>query len=306
MPIVKEAKNFIILIGDGMGVYQTRLFEAMENNRKYSDGEDIFYGYYLPYFAYSRTNSLSGTTDSAAGSTALATGYKTKNRYVGIDINREELQSITELAASLGKSTAIMSTTSETNATPAGFSAHVIDRGYEDDIAADQAAMKESLGTIFCCGDHPLNRSGIKTVEKNIIAHLDTLDNNEDGFFLMYEEGHIDINAAQNLIDETFKCVIRFNQIIATFMEYAYYHPETAVIITADHETGDLKPNANGEYEFGTTDHTSDNVPVFVHGYGMEIFDGKTIENVQIPKTLAAFMGVDDFGDQTAYPSLKE
>ena len=31
-PIVKEAKNFIMLIGDGMGVYQTKIFEYMENN----------------------------------------------------------------------------------------------------------------------------------------------------------------------------------------------------------------------------------------------------------------------------------
>ena len=305
-PIVKEAKNFIILIGDGMGVYQTRLFEALTNNRDFSDGEDIFYGYYLPYLAYSRTDSLSGTTDSAAGATALATGYKTQNRYVGIDINHNELQSITELAASLGKSTAVMSTTSASNATPACFSAHALDRNNEADIEADQAAMAESLGTIFYCGNNRMNKSGITLIENNIVNILNKLDNDEDGFFLMYEEGHIDKYAAQNLMSNTFDCVIRFNQIIAIFMEYAYYNPETVVIITADHETGDLKPNSNGEYEFGTTDHTSDNVPVFVHGYGMEIFDGKIVENVQIPKTIAAFMGVDDFGDQTAYPSLKE
>ena len=151
-----------------------------------------------------------------------------------------------------------------------------------------------------------MTKAGINTVEKNINAHLDTLDNDEDGFFLMYEEGHIDVNSHSNLLDDTFSCLIRFNQIIATFMEYAYYNPETAVIITADHETGDLKPNSNGEFVYGSEGHTSADVPVFVHGYGMDIFDDKTIENVQIPKTIAAFMGVDDFGDQTAYPSLKE
>ena len=48
-PIVKEAKNFILLIGDGMGVYQTRLFEYLENNCEYSDGESLFYGYMFPY-----------------------------------------------------------------------------------------------------------------------------------------------------------------------------------------------------------------------------------------------------------------
>ena len=48
-PIVKEAKNYILLIGDGMGVNQTRLFDYMENNIEYGDGEDLFYGYLLPY-----------------------------------------------------------------------------------------------------------------------------------------------------------------------------------------------------------------------------------------------------------------
>ena len=29
-PIVKEAKNYILLIGDGMGVYQTKIFDYMD------------------------------------------------------------------------------------------------------------------------------------------------------------------------------------------------------------------------------------------------------------------------------------
>ena len=47
-PIVEKAKNYIVLIGDGMGVYQTRLFDVKTNNINYSDGESMFYGYYLP------------------------------------------------------------------------------------------------------------------------------------------------------------------------------------------------------------------------------------------------------------------
>ena len=90
-PIVKEARNFIMLIGDGMGVYQTKLFDYMTDRADFSDGEDEFYGYMLPYRGFSRTNSYSGTTDSAAGGTALATGYKTINGYVGIDKNGKEL-----------------------------------------------------------------------------------------------------------------------------------------------------------------------------------------------------------------------
>ena len=44
-PIVKEAKNYIMLIGDGMGLYQTKLFDYLTDVSGYSDGEDTFYGY---------------------------------------------------------------------------------------------------------------------------------------------------------------------------------------------------------------------------------------------------------------------
>ena len=60
----------------------------------------------------------------------------------------------------------------------------------------------------------------------------------------------------------------------------------------------------NGTYIYTSTDHTSKDVPVFAYGYQAELFNGKTIENVQIPMTIASFMGVDDFGDQTQYKAL--
>ena len=129
-PITKEAKNFILLIGDGMGVYQTQLFDYMgdfasyNDGDDYSDGEDFFYGYMLPYLGYARTSSYTGVTDSAAAGTALATGYKTENKHIGMDRDDNELKSLTELAGELGKATAVMSTEVSTGATPSTFSAH--------------------------------------------------------------------------------------------------------------------------------------------------------------------------------------
>ena len=40
-PIVKEAKNFILLIGDGMGVFQTKMPEIYEAECDFSDGYDV-------------------------------------------------------------------------------------------------------------------------------------------------------------------------------------------------------------------------------------------------------------------------
>jgi hypothetical protein len=125
-PITEKANNFIYLIGDGMGPNQTKLLEeySIGELAEDSDNEDIFYGYYLPYQGVIHTDSLSGVTDSAAGATALACGYKTINGYVGQNQYGEPVQSLTELAISLGKATAILSSDLQTGATPSGFSAH--------------------------------------------------------------------------------------------------------------------------------------------------------------------------------------
>ena len=114
------------------------------------------------------------------------------------------------------------------------------------------------------------------------------------------------LGSHNNNMENTFEALVRFNQVIARFMEYAYYNPDTAVIITADHETGSLAPGSNGEYAYGSDEHSGADVPAFAHGYGMSVFNGETVENVQIPKTFAALMGVKDFGDQSSYPSLVE
>ena len=308
-PIVKEAKNFIFLIGDGMGVNQTKLFElfSAEKLKAYSDGETAFYGYMFPYAGFARTNSLSGVTDSAAGGTALATGYKTENGYVGKDSKKNDVKSLTEYAIELGKATAVMSTEVLTGATPAAFSAHTVSREYSDDITACQDALKKNHGTLVL-GDYgsDFTEGVIKDrMEKDIRDTLDTLSQNENGFFMMYEEAYIDKHCHNNKSKDTFLTVLRFNQAIGCFMEFAFYNPETFVIITADHETGGLERNKNGRLMFNSADHTGVDVPVFAYGQGAEVFHGVTVENIQIPKTIAKMWGVELTGYQNdKYPAL--
>ena len=297
-PIVKEAKNFILLIGDGMGVYQTQLFDYLEDTSGYSDGETEFYGYMFPYQGFSRTSSFSGVTDSAAGGTALATGYKTYNEHVGLDKDGNRIQSLTELAAELGKATAVMSTENNTGATPASFSAHAPNRDNSTNILADQVALTMTYGTIFDCGYDYYTARYIKVIENHITDTLTKLDADEDGFFLMYEEAHIDKKSHKNDMETTFLALIRFNQAIARFMEYAFYNPDTAVLITADHETGGLRPDEDGKLSYSTTNHTSDDVPIFAWGEGFESLDGATVENIDIAKTFAHLLGNDTFGDR--------
>ena len=303
-PIVKEAKNYIMLIGDGMGINQTKMFQYLENDIEYSDGEDVFYGYYLPYQGYSRTKSLSGVTDSAAGGTALSCGLKTINGNIGRDKDLNDVQSLTELASTLGMATGVMSTEVKTGATPASFSAHADNRNSTAEILMNQTQGSEIYGTIVDCNYNYYTDKYVREIEKKINNMLDTLDNDEDGFFLMYEEAHIDKHCHNNELDNAYQAVVRFNQAIGIFMEYAFYNPDTFIIITADHETGDLFPNNDGVLEYHSGDHTANNVPVFAYGYGAELFGDQKIENIQIPQTIASFWGVYDFGDQSEFTYL--
>lgn len=304
-PIVKEAKNFILLIGDGMGFNQTKLFKQMKNDVEYGDGEDTFYGYLLPYQGASRTDSLSGTTDSAAGGTALSCGIKTLNKHVGVNENGEAVKNMTELAYDLGMNAGVMSTEVETGATPSTFYAHVESRNDKAGIIAHGLEAYLNYGTVIECGyDYYTKNDVNKILERYIDDTLEELSDNENGFFLMYEEAYIDKHCDDMDITNTFKAMVRFNQAIGRFMEFTFYNPDTFILITADHETGDLQYDDNGVLEFNTTEHTSQNVPIFAYGMGAELFDGVEIENIQISHTIAALMGYDNHGDQSVYQSL--
>lgn len=302
-PIVKEAKNFIFLIGDGMGQNHTAVPERYDGTiiTPYSDGENLFYGKLLPHCGTVSTDSLSGTTDSAASATALATGHKTENRRIGRDRDGNDLLSLTELAGSLGMNTAVMSTETTTGATPAAFSSHAKDRNDTADIQTGQNALKAKYKTQILEIQDLYTAGGVAQMEQRINNTLKKLNQGEQGFFVMYEEAHIDKHSHNNTVSKTVQAVFRFNQAIGCFMEFAFYNPETFVLITADHETG----NFDG-LEFHSTSHTGKDVFVFAYGQGTEVFHGKEIENVQIPKTIAAMWGQSLAPEtDTTYPPLK-
>ena len=195
-----------------------------------------------------------------------------------------------------------MSTETDTGATPSSFSAHADNRNDDKDIRLSQAEAMAKYGTIIDCGYNYYTKNYMSVIE--ITNTLTLLEKNEKGFFLMYEEAYTDKHSHDNNLDKTLQAMVRFNQAIGRFMEYAFYNPDTFVLITADHETGDLYEE-DGELKFHHDDHTGKNVRYFAYGYGAEIFDGKEIENVQVAHTIASFMGEDNFGDQSEVSYLK-
>ena len=114
---------------------------------------------------------------------------------------------------------------------------------------------------------------------------------------MMYEEAHIDKAGHSNDAEATFNMLTRFNQAIGLFMEYAFYNPDTLVLITADHETGGMTK----DFSYTRTGHSDANVPVFAYGYNAKVFNDRVMENVQIPITIAYMMGQKNFGDPNFY-----
>lgn len=307
-PMTLPPKNFILMIGDGMGRNHVKLFEGFADKKTvdYTDGEADFYGNLFPYRGLCITDNIEGsTTDSAASATALSTGYKTANGRIGRSKDDTDLISITELAASRGMATAVMSTEVSTGATPSSFSAHASNRGDTEDILASQASTKANCGTVIDCNYNVYTDSELKALREALTRNLNTLFADPEGSFMMYEEAYIDKHSHNNELPKAFKALARFNVAIGLVMEQAFYHPDTVVIITADHETGGLVYRGKGQFNYSQTSHSSSKVPVFAFGQGAEVFHDKTVENVQIPKTLAKMLGGSLAADTDAtYPPL--
>jgi alkaline phosphatase len=75
-------------------------------------------------------------TDSAAASSAWASGVKLLNGRIGVDADGRPLTRIMELARRQGRATGLITSARITHATPAGWVASVVDRNDEDQIAS--------------------------------------------------------------------------------------------------------------------------------------------------------------------------
>ena len=120
-------KNIILLIGDGMGLNYVSADVLKYNNSPFKKFSTI---------GLSITRSIDDLiTDSAAAATAIATGYRTKNRYISVDTSYNKLYTIFEHAEKLGLSTGLVVTDEIVGATPAAFVTHHYSRSEKREIA---------------------------------------------------------------------------------------------------------------------------------------------------------------------------
>ena len=134
----QQAKYVFYFIGDGMGVNQvngTEMYLAEQEGR-IGVKPLLFTTFPVGTMAttFSTTNSV---TDSSAAGTALATGAKTYNGAIGMDDNKNVLQTVAEKAKKAGKKVGVTTSVSVDHATPAAFYAHQPSRSMYYEIALD-------------------------------------------------------------------------------------------------------------------------------------------------------------------------
>lgn len=133
----KGIKNVIFLIADGGGYALYDFANDVKTaggldakkypNKTETDSQPMVMRDYLAGSIIT-LNCNGAVTDSAAAGTALSTGYKTINGYVGVDKAGMPRATILEAAQTMGKATGLVATYEWMHATPAAFSSHVLAR----------------------------------------------------------------------------------------------------------------------------------------------------------------------------------
>lgn len=122
----QQAKYVFLFIGDGLGINQihgTELYNAAVHKDMANGGHLSFTRF--PVRSYVSSHSASSlVTDSSAAGTAIASGVKTVNGYMGVDANKKSVKNIAEVAAEIGMMTGVATNVGVNHATPCAFYAH--------------------------------------------------------------------------------------------------------------------------------------------------------------------------------------
>ena len=136
---------------------------------------------------------------------------------------------------------------------------------------------------------------------------LSYFDANNKPFFLMIEGSYIDWGGHAKDAEMMIQEVADFDKTIGAVLDYVEAHPNTLLVITADHETGgasigkyyevDEKTGRKTEIPekvavyFITDQHSGELIPVFAAGKGAENFKGIYQNNAIYHKILKAING---------------
>ncbi|NMH59033.1 alkaline phosphatase [Alteromonas ponticola] len=292
-------KNIIMVVADGMGPAYTTAYRNFVDDPSTDHIEKVVFDEMLVGNAATNPAKVSGyVTDSAASATALATGVKSYNGAIGVDVNKKPLPTVLHKAKEKGMKTGLAVTSQINHATPASYmvanesrhnydaiansffddrigdkfladvmlgggTKHFVrkdrdvrkefaDHGYAIATSYEELANlpkdKPILGLFAPLGLLPAlddtNRERLSFLTQHAVERLE----NPNGFFLLVEASQVDWAGHGNDIASAMAEM----HDLATTMEYlkAYVekHPDTLVVLTADHSTGGLSIGANGQY----------------------------------------------------------
>jgi alkaline phosphatase len=135
LALAEQPVNIIYLVGDGMGAPYITAYRYFSHNETPIPVERTLFDAWLMGTAQTYPHDDTYVTDSAAAATSLATGVKTYNGAIGVDVNKQPVETLLERAKRSGYTTAMVVTSSVTHATPASFAAHVNTRQEAEQIA---------------------------------------------------------------------------------------------------------------------------------------------------------------------------
>lgn len=143
-------KNIIMIVGDGMGPAYTTAYRYFNDNPDTAVIEQTVFDRHLVGSSSTYPARVSGyVTDSAAGATALATGTKSYNGAIGVDVNKKPVESVLVWAKKQGKKTGMVVTSQINHATPASYLAHNESRHNYDEIADSYLAAHENIDVLL-------------------------------------------------------------------------------------------------------------------------------------------------------------
>lgn len=131
-------KYVFYFIGDGMGPAQLQAAQYFHKVETQNPDARLVMNTFPESALVSTHADNTLITDSAAGGTALATGYKTTNGVIAKLPDGRDVKTIAEALKENGYAVGIATSVRITHATPAAFSAHNMSRSMENDIAVDQ------------------------------------------------------------------------------------------------------------------------------------------------------------------------
>ncbi len=331
-----KLKYVFLLIGDGMGYAQVQAAEEALA----ADGREPLCFTGFPVQAAVHTGNVSGeVTDSAAAATAISTGQKTVNSYLGLDQDKNRIETIAETLRDAGRKVGILTTVSLDHATPAGFYAHVDSRrsyatiaddlfasgldffaggGFHSTPDAPEYAAENGYTLIHSFEEAPVDTAGRLILSSTLIfgdygvlpaidggARTDWLKKatelaisrltGPEGFFMMVEGGRIDYFCHYNDAGSFVAELLDFDRAVQSALAFYEEHPqETLILVTADHETGDvsladgdrtalLRQSVSGDICDDTlvaqclADKTSfdEALPLFASAFGLENLTGE-------------------------------